>query len=363
MQARVLFLESFYGGSHRDFADGLAENSQHSIELVTLPGRYWKWRMRGAALSFFERVPDPREYDLVFVTDLIGLADLAALWPTPRPPIILYMHENQLSYPVPPGSRLDYHFGFSNITSALTADHLVFNSNFHMYSFLNALPEFPASFPEYRPLWVIDEIKKKARVLYPGCRFNSVSALVDNRTHKRPIVVWNHRWEFDKKPDEFFSVIDEVDDAGIEFDLVIMGENFNKIPLPFAAAKERYGARLLTYGYVESREDYYRWLSRGDVIVSTAIQENFGIAVIEAIKMGCFPLLPKRLSYPEVLPERYHDDCLYTSRKDLVGRLKSALTLPLPESAASLPAAMERYAWKNLVEDYDALIEAAVQAG
>ncbi len=363
MKAQVLFLESFYGGSHRDFADGFAENSRHSIDFITLPAKHWKWRMRGAALSFFQRIPDPRAYDLIFVTDLIGLADLVALWPTPRPPIILYMHENQLSYPVPPGTRLEYYFSIANITSALAADYVVFNSNFHMCSFLDALPGFLASFPEYKPLWVIDEIKKKISVLYPGCRFNSVTDLAGSQANERPRLVWNHRWEFDKKPDEFFSVINEVDDAGIDFDLIVMGENFQKVPQPFAAAKERYGSRLLIYGFVESREEYYRWLGRGDVIISTAIQENFGISVIEAIRMGCFPLLPERLSYPEVLPKRYHRDCLYGSRTELVCKLKSILTDPLPASSKSLPVEMDRYAWKNVVGDYDALIESAVEAG
>jgi glycosyltransferase involved in cell wall biosynthesis len=363
MKAHILFLESFYGGSHRDFADGFAESSRHSIDFITLPAKFWKWRMRGAALSFYETIPDPRKYDLIFVTDLIGLADLVALWPAPRPPIILYMHENQLSYPVPKGTRIDYQFGFSNITSALAADHLVFNSHFHMYSFLDALPDFLASFPEFKPLWVIDELKKKGRVLYPGCRFDPTAPVAENKAHKRPIVVWNHRWEFDKKPDEFFSAINEVDDAGVDFDLVIMGESFQKVPRPFAAAKERYGMRLLTYGYVESREDYYRWLAKGDVIVSTAIQENYGIAVIEAIRMGCFPLLPERLAYPEILPELYHNDCLYKSPEDLIIKLKSALTQPLPDSSESLSEAMGCYAWKNIIDDYDALIESAIQAG
>ena len=43
----ILFLESFYGGSHREFADGLVQRSRHRIELHTLPARFWRWRMRG----------------------------------------------------------------------------------------------------------------------------------------------------------------------------------------------------------------------------------------------------------------------------------------------------------------------------
>ena len=363
MQARVLFLESFYGGSHRDFADGLAENSRHSIELVTLPGHSWKWRIRAAALSFFDSLPDPGRYDLVFVTDLIAVADLVALWPVPRPPLVLFMHENQLSYPVPADSRPDYHFGFSNITSALAADRLIFNSHFHMCTFFDNLPRFLNAIPDFNPERVIHEIKRKSSVLYPGCRFDPCADYSVPSAGNRPIVVWNHRWEFDKNPDGFFGALSEIDEAGIDFDLVILGECSQKVPKPFIAAKKRYGSRLLNYGYVDSKEEYYRWLGLGDVVVSTAIQENFGIAVIEAIKMGCFPLLPERLSYPEVLPERFHDLCLYRSRKELVSKLKKALTQPLPGSAVRLPKAMDRYAWKNVVTEYDSLIESAIMTG
>ncbi|MCK5007550.1 MAG: DUF3524 domain-containing protein, partial [Spirochaetales bacterium] len=49
---RFLFLEPFYGGSHREFAEGWQQSSRHTLELHTLPARFWKWRMRGAALYF-----------------------------------------------------------------------------------------------------------------------------------------------------------------------------------------------------------------------------------------------------------------------------------------------------------------------
>jgi hypothetical protein len=81
-----LFLEPFYGGSHRVFADGWIERSRHRIDLLTLPPRFWKWRMRGAALHFARRVRDPRVYDGLIVSDLMSLSDLKALWGGACPP-------------------------------------------------------------------------------------------------------------------------------------------------------------------------------------------------------------------------------------------------------------------------------------
>ncbi len=361
MGAKLLFLESFYGGSHRDFADGFIENSRHRVELITLPGRFWKWRLRTAAFTLYQSVADPRSYDAVITTDLVNLAELAALWPEPRPPVILYMHENQISYPTPQGERPEYSFGFSNIVSALIADRIIFNSYFHMYAFLDALPAFIAQCPEFAPHWVVEQIRHKCLVLYPGCRFLPVDSVdSDDDKPRRPLVVWNHRWEFDKNPDSFFGALGELDAKGVPFDLALMGECSQKVPKPFIAARERYGPRVRVYGYLDSREEYYRWLTKGTVVISTAIQENFGISVVEAIRMGCFPLLPARLSYPEVLPKHFHELCLYTSQRDLVSRLKTALTRPLPGIAEDLPEAMERYSWKNLINRYDDLVEEVV---
>ena len=46
-------------------------------------------------------------------------------------------------------------------------------------------------------------------------------------------------------------------------------------------------------------------LSRADWVLSTASHEFFGIAVVEAMLMGCLPWLPDRLSYPELVPAQY----------------------------------------------------------
>ncbi|MCK5099689.1 MAG: DUF3524 domain-containing protein, partial [Desulfobacteraceae bacterium] len=95
---KILFLESFFGGSHMDFALGLKEYSRHEIEILSLPARNWKWRMRGAALEFARQIENVEKYDLVFATDMMNLADFMALLPVKSIPVILYFHENQLTY-------------------------------------------------------------------------------------------------------------------------------------------------------------------------------------------------------------------------------------------------------------------------
>ena len=356
---RFLFLESFYGGSHRDFADGLVRFSRYRIDLFTLPARFWKWRMRGAALHFAHEIDDPTVYDGLIVTDLISLSDLKSLWGAECPPALVYFHENQLSYPLPEGKAMDYQFGFTDITTAMAAERILFNSHTHRESFFKALPGFIRMMPEFRPLWVVQVLERKAGVLYPGCHFPSQPVVIDERDSGPPIIVWNHRWEFDKCPDVFFQVLDGLVDEGREFRIVLMGENFQVVPKPFLAARERYGERILQYGYVPSKEEYFRWLQRGDIVVSTAIQENFGISIVEAVRCGCFPLLPTRLSYPELIPRKYHPLCLYADREDLKARLARFLTSKerhLSERR-SLADAVARYSWESTAVAYDEELE------
>jgi len=363
---RVLFLEPFYGGSHRAFADGWVAHSRHAIDLVTLPARFWKWRMRGAALHFARTVADPGSYDALVVTDLMSLSDLRALWGPACPPALVYFHENQLSYPLPPGESIDYQFGFTDITTGLAAQRVLFNSNTQFEAFFEHLPRFIGMRPEFRPRWAVEAIRKRAGVLHPGCSFPAGPPdLQPREAGEAPLIVWNHRWEFDKRPEEFFAALEAVAQRGGRFRLALLGENFQVVPKEFLRARERHGASLVQYGYLEDREAYLDWLRRGSVVVSTADQENFGMSVVEAVRHGCHPLLPNRLSYPELIDRRFHAECLYDSREDLVRRLAALLERPdvIDSRRRELAASMERFSWERVIERFDAELERLAAGG
>jgi glycosyltransferase involved in cell wall biosynthesis len=357
---RFLFLDPFHGGSHRDFACGWSSRSRHEINLVTLPPRFWKWRMRGAALHFSRRVADPGSHAGLITTDLIGLADLKALWEPACPPALVYFHENQLSYPLSPGEEPDHQFGFTNITTALAARRVLFNSRTHREAFLARLPGFLKMMPEHRPMWAVEAIRGRSEVLHPGCDFpGGAPDLAPPERDRPPLIVWNHRWEFDKRPEDFFAALEAVDRRGAPFRLALLGESFQAVRREFVAARERYGGRIEQFGYVESRRAYLEWLRRGAIVVSTAEQENFGLSVVEAIRFGCRPLLPNRLAYPELLPPEFHAACLYEDRDDLAARLHALLTRPaeIAGPREALAAAMGRYAWENAIGRFDAELD------
>ncbi len=53
---RILVLEPYYGGSHRAVLDAIFPLPGWDVDLVTLPPRKWKWRMRGAAITMAAEV-------------------------------------------------------------------------------------------------------------------------------------------------------------------------------------------------------------------------------------------------------------------------------------------------------------------
>jgi glycosyltransferase involved in cell wall biosynthesis len=179
-------------------------------------------------------------------------------------------------------------------------------------------------------------------------------------------VLWNQRWEYDKNPEAFFRLMNRLDDVGCSFRLILAGEHFEEQPYEFEQAFERYAERILHYGYAEDFAEYSRLLHRADLLVSTSIPEFFGIAIMEAIYCGCHPLLPNRLSYPELVPESLHRPLLhapilYEDNDKLFQIMMSILKgeeRPLPVS--TLRGIPERLDWRTHIAAYDTLFEEVV---
>lgn len=169
----------------------------------------------------------------------------------------------------------------------------------------------------------------------PGCR-------------SRPVILWNHRWEHDKNPEEFFAALFTLQDSGCDFDLIVLGESFRQAPPIFAEARARLVGRIRQFGYAESPDQYAAWLKQGDVVVSTARHEFFGISVIEAVRAGCRPVLPDRLSYPGLFPAEY----LY-GPGELLPHLRIALVDGRLDRETSR-GLTERFSWTRLGEAYRA---------
>ncbi len=346
----MILAEPWFGGSHRAWAEGLARHSAHEVTVVGLEPTLWRWRLRAGAAPLAEaiaaEIAENGPPDLLLVSGLVDVAALLGhLRPAPDLPVVTYMHESQLLYPTAAGAP-DPDATLRNWESWRASDQVWFNSSFHRDAVVAALPDWVAAQPERLPLHEITD------------RFHVVPVGVEPPTGERapsigpPVVLWPHRWEPDKAPEVFQRALRKLADTELDFRLVLAGEDPAGSPVR-AAILDEHADRVVAAGPFE-RTEYERWLFGSDIVVSCAGHEFFGVAVAEALMAGCVPVLPAALSYPELIPAELHDSALYpvgsfgTRLADVVADMDRRR-----EAFPSLSGSMRRFAWANLIDDYD----------
>jgi len=281
--------------------------------------------MRHGALTLARQVNqqhgDGRMWDLVFCSDMLDLAawrglvhpEVAAL------PAVIYFHENQLTYPLPAGETRDYHYGYTNITSAFAADAVWYNSAYHRDDFLTAADDFLRRMPDFSEEDIVAHVRQKSAVMYPG--ITPIGSAGEGRSAGPLHVVMAARWEADKAPEAFMRVIDALAESGSPFVFSMLGGDAGD-ETTLVAFRQRHAARCRHWGHLP-RATYRQALQDADVIVSTADHEFFGLSIVEAVSAGCLPLVPRRLAYPEVLdPSGTRNGFFFDDEAQLAARLK-----------------------------------------
>jgi glycosyltransferase involved in cell wall biosynthesis len=348
------------------WAEGYAAHSRHDVTILKLSGNHWKWRMHGGAVTLARRYLEASlTPDVIVATDMLDLTTFLALTRerTATIPTALYFHENQLTYPWSPKDRDlqrngDRHYGFVNVASAMAADRVFFNSRFHLDSFIGALPRFLRQFPDHHELVQVERIAAKSDTLALGLDlqwFDTVPSLTTKgpASGQGPLLLWNHRWEYDKNPGDFFDALLALHERGRQFGAVILGERFDVIPDAFTDGIRALSGHIVHAGYAESRSDYARWLQRCDIIPVTSHHDFFGASIVEAMYCNCFPLLPRRLAYPELIPNEFHERSLYDNQDDLVTRLDRAVTNPDNLRNSVFRESVSRFDWRVMAPLYD----------
>lgn len=331
MFLRGLFLEPYWSGSHLSFANTLDKYTPCDWTFLSLPGNHWKWRMLESPLIFAEKILKSRgrDYDFIFASSYMPLAELKGLVPEiAKIPSILYFHENQFEYPVIGENRSvpDLHYGFIQAVSALGSTVCVFNSAFNRDSFLQALSSLLARLPSPKPSGIVSRIAGKSRIIGVPIDVKPIpnERVEENPEDLVPVIIWPHRWEADKNPGAFFSALYELKRRNVEFRVVVCGGDpaTPKAKKKFNRRRKELGEKVLHWGYVESRREYLSLVASSHIAVSTAEQEFFGAAMMEAAALGCLPLVPDRLAYRELYPAEFR----YETQKDLVDKLENLCT-------------------------------------
>jgi glycosyltransferase involved in cell wall biosynthesis len=340
----IALIEPFFTGSHKSWALELKEHLPHQIDIYSMKGRFWKWRMLGAAIELSRQFnANSKQYDLILATSLLDVGHFIALSRRKllNTPVHMYFHENQLTYPWSKNDRdvelkREKFYGLINVKSALASDKVYFNSAYHMESFLKAAHLLLKEVKDYRCTWAIKEIENKASVLPLGLNLERFNPFKVEKV--KGLITWNHRWEYDKNPDALFEFMQMIKDKNLPYRFNIIGEQFKKYPIVFDKIKECFPEMINRFGYQESFQEYANALWEAEFCMSTADHDFFGISVVEAVHCQCTPILPNKLAYPE------H----FTSDYPLYENLEQALSILENKKDFTF----KNYDWKALIPSY-----------
>ncbi|SET10233.1 Glycosyl transferases group 1 [Marinobacter segnicrescens] len=349
---RILLLSGYDAGSHRRWRDQLlAALPDYHWQVLALPPRFFRWRIRGNPLSWLGEPLLQEPWDMILATSMVDLATLKGLNPQlARTPSILYMHENQFAYPDSGRQHSSVEPAMVNLYSALAADRVLFNSAWNRNSFLHGAFRFIDQMPDRLPPDMTASIEEKSRVVPVPIddRLFVTRSTVPN--WEVPHLLWNHRWEYDKGPERLLYLLRELRRREQPFRLSVVGEQFRQQPGAFSQVREEFGTHLDNWGFLERRGDYDQLLASADVVVSTALHDFQGLAMLEAMASGCLALAPRRLAYPEYVPQSQcyegHEDDPHAEARAAADTLQTLL--------AQRPAPVRPEDWRTsrLLVDY-----------
>tara|TARA_R100000306_G_scaffold44920_2_gene43013 strand:+ start:65115 stop:66341 length:1227 start_codon:yes stop_codon:yes gene_type:complete len=393
----VLLLSAYDAYSHQLWRTTLVDMfPQINWTVLSLPPRYFAWRVRGNSLSwaFNHRDQLTDNYDMVLATSLTDLSALRGFVPElAQLPAMVYFHENQFAYPEnrgpenrgpenrrpenrrpesqqPEGETVArVQAQLTSLYTALCADQVLFNSDWNRRSFFTGAGQLLAKLPDHVPGNLLAELQNKSQVLAVPLAdqlFRETQRTAQwTRAAEEPVnIVWNHRHEYDKGPALLLSIVNRLCDRGVAFRLHLLGQRFRSSPVEFDSIRSRlqqhYQDRGISPGvdeWVSDRQTYQALLAQSDIVLSTAEHDFQGLSVLEASILGCLPAVPDALAYPEYFASHFRyevgeldHDGIALAAAELIHRLAVERVSDLPVSPPelqSLSASALRPAWAS----------------
>ncbi|MEX0604709.1 MAG: DUF3524 domain-containing protein [Marinobacter sp.] len=358
---RILLLSGYDAASHRRWRNQLTEIfSDYHWHTLALPPRFFRWRIRGNALTWLNEPAFQERWDLVIATSMVDLASLRSFHPhLAQTPCVLYMHENQFAFPVSSKQRSSAEPQMVNLYSAISADCVVFNSAWNQDSFLAGARDFLDQMPDGVPDGLIACLQRKSRVIPVPIEDRLFTDRKRAPDWVCPHLLWNHRWEYDKGPERLLKLLQALDHRQLQFRLSVVGERFRNHPRAFDQIHDQFGDRIEQWGFLDQREDYDRLLCQADIVLSTALHDFQGLSMLEAMACGCVPLAPDRLAYREYVPDRFR----YESHREDADAEAEAAAECLERLRHNPPNSFQPDAWRAsaLAGQYQALFNELIQ--
>jgi len=226
-------------------------------------------------------------------------------------------------------------------------------------AFYRVVASLFARLPDFVPERVVDAMEEKTEVLpvplLPVVEAQA-SAWRPEEKSRALRILWNARFEHDKGGEGTSSYSQGPGTVRAPLSARCYRATVSQFTRGvFLQSNGIFEHRLVQFGYMDSAADYHALQAGADIILSTALHEFQGLAVMQAVRAGCMPLVPDRLAYREMYPEH----CRYQSCPDnLQQEADSAITLLLELAARpSVPIDMSAYSIEQLRPRYLRLLQ------
>ena len=295
---------------------------------------------------------------------MVDLATLRGVCPAlSAVPALLYFHENQFFYP--PSEHQVNHLEPQMVTlyGALSAQSLVFNSEFNRSSFISGVESLLAKLPDYTPANLGHLLRTKSCVIpvpLEPVMAHTVEQTPCNLTAFN--VVWNHRWEYDKGPELLLAALERLPQE-LPLKVHILGQQFRAQPEAFEKIRGVLLERgwLGTWGFESDRCRYEQILAGSQLAISTAHHDFQGLSILEAVARGCIPVVPDRLAYKEWFDAQFR----YSGQEE-PGALAAMVMQRFEQwrnQGLPAPPSMRWMLWESLAPQYEQIFKALFKVG
>ena len=109
----------------------------------------------------------------------------------------------------------------------------------------------------------------------------------------------------------------------------------------------------MQFGYAKTFENYAKWLWKADILLVTSNQDFFGGSIMEAVYCQTIPLLPRRLTYPELFQVDENPKLFYENESDLLEKLTTRIEHISKLEQQHYQSIATKYDWSNMIKVYD----------